>query len=151
MTKTDAVSLAHSVEKTYEWLDEAAGELGRPEDRRYALSVVRAVLHALRDRLPVDDAAHLSAQLPELLRGVYYEGWRPSTTPHAYRDLKGFLDRVAGEAGLAGETEASYAAEAVTRVLRRHTSAGELAKVGGVLPGPVAALIGEPPRQSSAR
>jgi uncharacterized protein (DUF2267 family) len=151
MSKTDAVSLAHSVEKTYQWLDEAAVGLGRPQDRRYALKVVRAVLHALRDRLPVDEAAHLSAQLPELLRGVYFEGWRPSTTPHLYRDLAGFLDRIADEAGLAGETEASFAAEAVARVIRRHVSPGEFAKVGLVLPGPVAALMGEPHRPTVAR
>jgi uncharacterized protein (DUF2267 family) len=131
----------HSVEKTNQWLDELADELGRPEDRRYALSVLRGVLHALRDRLPVDDAAHLGAQLPELLRGVYYEAWRPSTTPHLYRDLAGFLDRVAREAGLAGETEATYAAEATVRVMRRHVTAGELAKVRAVLPRPVAGLL----------
>jgi len=118
--------------------------VGRPEDQRYSLRVVRAVLHALRDRLPVDDAAHLASQLPELLRGVFYEGWRPSTTPHSYHDLTGFLDRVAVEAGLAGDTEAAYAAEAVATVMRRHVTPGELAKVQAVLPRPVAALLSEP-------
>jgi uncharacterized protein (DUF2267 family) len=144
MPKTHAVSLMHSVEKTNQWLDEVAEQLGRPEDRRYALGVVRAVLHALRDRLPVDDAAHLAAQLPELLRGVYYEGWRPSTTPHAYHDLAGFLDRVGREAGLAGGTEAAYATEAVVHVMKQHVTAGELAKVRAALPRPVAAVLREP-------
>jgi len=54
-----------SVEKTHVWLNELAAELGR-EDHQYAYRVLRAVLHAVRDRLTVDEAAQLAAQLPEL-------------------------------------------------------------------------------------
>ena len=36
------------------------------------------MLHAVRDRLQVNDAVSLGAQLPELLRGAYYEQWRPA-------------------------------------------------------------------------
>jgi uncharacterized protein (DUF2267 family) len=61
-------------------------------------TVLRTYLHALRDRLTVDEAAELAAQLPELIRGIYYEGWDPSKTPVRYEDLADFLDRVsAGE------------------------------------------------------
>jgi uncharacterized protein (DUF2267 family) len=31
------------------------------------------VLHALRDRLTVEEASDLAAQLPMLIRGLYYE------------------------------------------------------------------------------
>ena len=72
---TDRASIIdHSVETTHIWLNELAAELGT-EDHRHAYRVLRAVLHAVRDRLTVDEAAQLAAQLPELIRGIYYEGW----------------------------------------------------------------------------
>ena len=40
------------------------------------------MLHTLRDRLTVDVAAKLAAQLPTLIRGIYYEDWDPSRTPY---------------------------------------------------------------------
>jgi uncharacterized protein (DUF2267 family) len=41
---------------------------------------LRATLHALRDRLIIDEVAQLSAQLPMLIRGLYYKGWDPTKT-----------------------------------------------------------------------
>lgn len=115
--------------------------MGRPDDQRYALRVLRGFLHTLRDRLPVPETAHLGAQLPEFLRGVFYEEWRPSTAPQRYHDLDTFLVRVAAAGQLAGETEAAYAAEAAARVLGRHVDSGELTKVGAVLPREIAELL----------
>ena len=129
-----------SVEKTHVWLNELAANLGS-EDHRYAYRVLRAVLHAVRDRLTVDEAAQLAAQLPELIRGIYYEGWDPSRTPAHYHASKPFLDRIASEALLAGDSEASYAAEAVMDVLRHHISAGEFEQVLGMLPPRVRAVV----------
>jgi len=62
------------------------------QDKRYAYRALRAVMHAIRDRLTVDETAQLAAQLPELIRGIYYEGWDPSRTPASYHDSKSFLD-----------------------------------------------------------
>jgi uncharacterized protein (DUF2267 family) len=129
-----------SVEKTHAWLNELAAELGS-EDHRYAYRVLRAVLHALRDRLTVDEAAQLAAQLPELIRGIYYEGWDPSRTPVRYHASRPFLDRIAGEALLGGGSEASFAAEAVLDVLRHHISAGEFEQVLVMLPPGVRAVV----------
>jgi uncharacterized protein (DUF2267 family) len=141
--KTEVGAVDHSVEKTNRWLDQLARELGKPGDRTYAFRVLRAFLHTLRDRLPLEESAHLAAQLPELLRGVYYEGWRPSRTPLTYHDGATFLDLVADEALLAGETEAGYAVEAAARVLRRHVTPGELDDVRAVLPSPIAVYLAD--------
>ncbi|HSR25924.1 MAG TPA: DUF2267 domain-containing protein [Candidatus Eisenbacteria bacterium] len=138
---TDVVMVERSAETMREWLNDLAAELGRPGDQQYAYRVLRGFMHTLRDRLPVNETAQFAAQLPELLRGVYYEGWRPSATPQGYHDLDVFLDHVAEQSLLAGETEASYAAEAAARVMARHISAGELDKVRLVLPRDIAAFL----------
>jgi uncharacterized protein (DUF2267 family) len=122
-----------SVEKAHIWINDMAAEMGT-DDHNEAYRALRGYLHALRDRLPVDEAAQLAAQLPELIRGIYYEGWRPSATPIEYRGLADFLDRVADEALLDGETTASYAVSAAGAVLRRHVSAGELEDIRAILP-----------------
>ena len=132
--------IERSVEKAHVWLGEMAGELGI-DDRQEAYRVLRAYLHALRDRLLVDEAAQLAAQLPELIRGIYYEGWDPSKTPVRYRGLADFLDRVAGDANLDGETEASYAVSSAAKVLRRHVSAGELDDVRAILPDDLKVIL----------
>jgi uncharacterized protein (DUF2267 family) len=140
MAEADPSIIERSVEKTHIWLNELAEELG-VEDKQYAYRALRAVMHALRDRLTVDVAAKLAAQLPTLIRGIYYEDWDPSRTPLPIRDVDAFLDYVAHEGRMAGETEASLAVAAVTRVLRRHVSLGEIDEVLAVLPAKFRALI----------
>lgn len=133
--------IERSVEKTHVWLNDLAAQLGT-DDQREAYRVLRAYLHALRDRLPVDEAAQLAAQLPELIRGIYYEGWNPSSTPVRYRNFAEFLDRVASEATLDGETAASYAVGAAAEVLRRHVSAGEIDDIRAILPEELRPILG---------
>jgi uncharacterized protein (DUF2267 family) len=128
----DPTVIVRTVEKTNLWLDEIA--TGLETDRQGAYRVLRAYLHALRDRLTVDETAQLAAQLPELIRGIFYENWNPSQTPVRYHGMAEFLDRVAGDAGLTGDTSASYAVALVAGVLARHVSAGELADVSAQLP-----------------
>jgi uncharacterized protein (DUF2267 family) len=102
---------------------------------------MRGFLHTLRDRLTVDEAAQLAAQLPELIRGIYYEGWNPSEVPQTYRAPTEFLERFATEATLHGDTEASFAAEAAAHVLREHVTEGELSDVFHVLPREIRVLL----------
>jgi uncharacterized protein (DUF2267 family) len=132
--------VARSVEKTNIWLDEVAAELGTA-DRKAAYQVLRAFLHALRDRLPIEESAQLAAQLPELIRGIYYEGWQPARTPESYSDIDSFLQRITAQAPMHGETEASYAAAAAARVLSRHVSSGEIEDVLATLPTEIRAIF----------
>lgn len=133
--------IQRSTEKAHLWLDDLAGELGI-DDRQESYRVLRAYLHALRDRLPVDEAAQLAAQLPELIRGIYYEGWKPSRTPMKYAGFADFLSRVAAEAMLEGETEASFAVNAAATVLRRHVSEGEIDDIRSILPEDLRLILG---------
>ena len=132
--------LDRSVEKAHIWINEVAAEMGTA-DSHEAYRALRAFLHTLRDRLPVAEAAQLAAQLPLLIRGIYYEGWQPSRTPLHYRDPREFLDRLADEASLHGDTEASFAASAVARVLTRHVSQGEIDDIAAILPDGLRRLL----------
>src|SRR3954451_25395273 len=109
-------SIERTVHKTNEWLGDVAEELGT-EDRAEAWRVLRAYLQVLRDRLTVDEAAQLAAQLPHLLRGVFYEGFDPGHQPERIRDRDELLARLAELARLRSSDEAARAAAAATRVL----------------------------------
>ena len=65
--------LDRTVQKTNVWLRDARGELDWTSSQRAYLAM-RAVLHAVRDRLSVEEIAQLGAQLPIFVRGIYYEG-----------------------------------------------------------------------------
>src|SRR3954469_12008027 len=117
-------SIDRTVHKTNKWINDLARELGT-DDEAKAWRVLRAYLQTMRDRLTVEEAAQLGAQLPHLLRGVYYEGFDPTRQPEKLRDREVFLSRLAERAQLAGPDEAERAAVTATRVLRRHISEGE--------------------------
>lgn len=139
-TTTHIRGLDHSIERTNIWLEELAAELGT-DDRREAYRVLRAFLHTLRDRLTVDEAAELAAQLPILIRGVFFQDWQPDRTPARYRDRDEFLARFATEAELEGESTVSFAAEAALRTFRRHISDGEMTDILAVLPADLRELL----------
>ena len=69
-----------TVQETNLWLKAVMDGL-HTDDRHLAYLALRATLHALRDRLGPENAVHLAAQLPMLVRGLYYEGWRLAASP----------------------------------------------------------------------
>lgn len=93
MSATGLDVVDKTVQTTNIWLDEVMERLG--PDRQLAWHALGATFHALRDRLPIHDAAHLSAQLPLLLRGLFFDQWRPSEQPSKERTLAAFLAHVA--------------------------------------------------------
>lgn len=130
-----------SAETAHVWYRDVAREL-QTEDMKYAGRVLRTVLHALRDRLTVEETAQLAAQLPTLIRGIYYEQWRPAATRrHLAHDVDEFLDHVAQDGQLAGRTEASHAVTAVAHVLHAHVSEGEMRDVLAILPAALRPLF----------
>ena len=96
MSATGVTVLDHTVQQTNGWLKAVEAEL-ELENRQDAYRALRAVLHALRDRLPPEVAIKLGAQLPILVRGFYYENWHAAGTPTRERHLEDFSDHVASE------------------------------------------------------
>jgi uncharacterized protein (DUF2267 family) len=129
-------SIQRTVQKTREWLGDFERELGT-DDSAHAWRALSGYLQVLRDRLTVDEAAELAAQLPQLLRGVFYEGFDPSRQPERIRDREMFLAKLAQSARLGDAGEAARVAAAATRMLRRHVAQGELEDVLAQLPAEI--------------
>ena len=138
MSFTGVDSLDRSIDKANAWLADIDAGFGT-SDRRLAYRVLRAWLHSLRDRLSVEVAAHFAAQLPELLRGVFFDGWNPSRVPQKY-DRAGYLTRFAREARV-HDSDVAKAARIVTAAARRHMSAGVMAQAFGLLPADLRGLL----------
>ena len=97
--------------------------------------MLTAVLHALRDRLTVDEVAQLGAQLPILVRGLYYDRWHhPAGKPDRLRHKEEFLATVAAELDDIGQIDPEDATRAVFAVLERHIAPGEIEDVKAMLP-----------------
>jgi uncharacterized protein (DUF2267 family) len=143
MTRTGVDSLDRSIDKTNAWLADVAAKFGT-EDRRLAYRVTRSWLHTLRDRLPVTIAAHVAAQLPELLRGVFYEGWNPSKVPVKYSKDE-YIARFARDAQVHHD-EVPRSGRLVTSAMRRHISAGAIDEALGALPADIRHLLESPDR-----
>ncbi|MCR9220751.1 MAG: DUF2267 domain-containing protein [Alphaproteobacteria bacterium] len=123
----------HTLQETNGWLKDLMQLLGT-EDRKAAYRILRATLHALRDRIGEGNALHLGAQLPILLRGVYYEGWRGAASQSKERRTAAFLEHVQAESGhaLHGDVEADV--RAVFTLLWERIDAGEIAKLIQLFP-----------------
>jgi len=128
-TVSDA-SEAHLFDKalvrTRQWLKEVELELGMSNPNE-AYRALRAVLHAMRDRLPVRESSEFACQLPTLLMGMYYTGWTPVGKPERMRNTDEFLDKVAGQ--LPRGQDPMRITQGVIAVIERHVSAGEMKDV----------------------
>jgi uncharacterized protein (DUF2267 family) len=130
----------HATEKANVWVKDMMRELAT-DDPRHAYHALSASLQALRDRVSVDEAAQLAAQLPVLVRGVFYEGWRPSATPMHLRRPEQLLALVEERLGDGGQPiDPERALGSTFEVLRKHLSPGAIASLAHLLPRSLAEL-----------
>jgi len=123
-----------TVQKSTEWIREVCGEMGPPDMQKGYLAL-RAVLRTLRDRLTVDEAANLGAQLPLLIRGIYYDGYRPSRMPVKISTRDQFLTAVKDCLGGAMPVVPSdEATAAVLTVLQKRITDGEITDIRNMMP-----------------
>lgn len=131
---SEAVAIfGKSVQEAQVWVNEVTNRLST-NNTTHAYHVLKATLHALRDRIGPENAIHLSAQLPLLIRGLFFEGWRPTKTPSHERQIPDFLLRVGAEIGETHLTSLEAAVRAVFEVLWNHLDQGETAKLIHMFP-----------------
>lgn len=132
MTVATASQLERSLHVTNTWL-ERLEELGGFEDRDRSYAVLKAGLQTLRDRLVPDEAIDMAAQLPVTIRGMFYEGWKPSRTPEKLRDTSDLLAEFQKNLGRGDDVEPKSAMQAVCKLLDERMTEGEVKDVRHML------------------
>jgi len=142
--------LEKSEQETNIWLNEI-GERLDTADRRKAFNALRATLHAVRDRVGADNALRLAAQLPLLIKGLFFEDWRPSETPTREREKETFLANVDAEVTRGIGVDPEQAVKAVLEVLAEHIDVAQTEKLRRLFPENMRDLFPEPARASPRR
>jgi uncharacterized protein (DUF2267 family) len=132
-----------SLQAARRWLAHIADRVGT-EDRGFAYQLTRAWLHTVRDRLAVNAAVHLSAQLPELLRGIYFENWTPSHVPVGHHN-DAFIEQFTAESGVAASQVPVFAG-LLTAAFDELFSEGQLDHAFATLPRHLVELLSGNPR-----
>ena len=123
MKPRNVKELDQAVVETRAWVDDLARRLGwREHGKAYAALI--GGLHALRDALPGDEVAFLGAQLPPLLRGLYYEGWHAGSRPA--HSVAAITERVHEAVGRDPGIDAEQASRAVFALLAARLPASEV-------------------------
>jgi uncharacterized protein (DUF2267 family) len=137
---TSAPILDTSVQRAHEWLHDIGRGLGF-DNEHAAHAALRATLHAVRDRLPVELVAHFGAGLPTMIRGIYYDGWHPSAARLKAAHAEDFAQSMRHE--LHGHSElqnAEQVAMAVMGVIGERMEPGQIDHILDALPKQVREL-----------
>jgi uncharacterized protein (DUF2267 family) len=146
MSTTGLSTFDETVQLSNQWLNELMSAVGW-DDKYRAYRLLRVTLHALRDRLTAHEAVQLGAQLPMLIRGLYYDGWHMRDVPHAERTKSAFLGHVEAAFKQDPNDDTEGLVREVLGLLARRISQGEIDEVKHMLPSEVRALWPEPVKQ----
>lgn len=137
-------NLNKTIQKTDEWLTQLANNDLLNGNKEQAYTILRSVLHTIRDRLSPEQAVHFSAEFPLLIKGIYFDGWNPAATPTKERTEEDFLDHIAYELQNASATiDPKVALQVTFQLLKDKISSGIIEKVKNQLPKKVSSLITE--------
>ncbi len=131
-----------TLQKADQWMADMMEELG-PDDPQMAYHSLRAVLHALRDRLMPGEVTDMAAQMPMLIRGLFLEGWKAAEPSGSLDSQDEFFAAVSEELQVPADVGPEDSTLAVFRVLDRHISAGEMQAVQDILPQALKGLWSE--------
>ncbi len=138
MSATSITGFTQAAQQAQQWVNELADDLDW--DTRRAYRLLRCVLHAVRDWLPQAEMVDLSAQLPVLIRGIYFEGWKPLETPVGDRRKEDFIERIKSAFWDDLLNDPAAAVTAVFRLLDRHVSQGQIDDVRNAMKKPLREL-----------
>lgn len=129
--------MIHVFERTtheaHEWVNDLAGRTGWTNERE-VLRLLRTVLTKIRDHLSANEIAQFAAQLPLILRGMFYEGWQPKLTPIKERHASEFIAAIEETIGEVSDYQGTSDIKAVFNVINARISRGEVEDVRACLP-----------------
>lgn len=126
-TTTGVRNLDNSIDLTNVWLRDILSQL-KWQSKESAYQALRGTLHAIRDRLPVEEAVDLASQLPLMIKGVYYDGWTLRDKPEKFKKEE-FARRVHAQFEFDDNVNPAEVIRAVLRVMYRHMDEGEIRDV----------------------
>lgn len=115
------------------WLREIAEAVPGAEEQQ-AYHLLCATLRTLRDRLRPEEAVQFGAQLPVLIRGLYYDGWRLADVPTHVRTKHEFLSQVVARYQARPLDDLEAGVRAVLAVASRNIDFGETYSLLRTLP-----------------
>ncbi len=131
MTMTHVSSIEKSIHEFNVWIKDIKFELKCSDHDAY--TALHSTLHSLRDRLPVESVAHLGAQLPIIIKGVFYDKWSPKSTPERV-DKMTFTSRVHSHFNNDPSINPENVIQTVFFVMQKHIDKNELDNVKAALP-----------------
>jgi uncharacterized protein (DUF2267 family) len=137
MSATGLSTFDETVQLSNQWLNELMLAVDW-EDKHRAYRLLRATLHALRDRLTAHEAAQFGAQLPMLIRGLYTIRHMTDRPPQSGPRAISRHVEAAFRQDPNADTEALV--REVFKLLTHKLSAGQITDVKHVLPPEVRAL-----------
>lgn len=116
-------------------------------DRNTGARVFRAIIHAIRDRLPADDAVQFAQGLPIAIKGIYFDQYDISSTPVIIRHRNEFIDFIRFKAQNTAEIDfptdesVMFALQCVFNVLERNMSPGQINQIKYLLHSEIMEMI----------
>jgi uncharacterized protein (DUF2267 family) len=143
-------SFAHFAEKGNEFMEILAERMGSPADVDRALRVLKAVLHTLRDHIPVSVSLHFISSLPLAIKAVYVDGWKPGKKKRPLRHKEDLLAEIRRQEppllaayDLKGDVYTASMIAAVWETLQLYISEGEQEDFLSVLPSNIRTFVKE--------
>jgi len=133
MSINQVKSFRNTMDKSYEWLSDIQLEMPWIE-HEHAFAALKATLKSVRDRLTPEEAVHFGSQLPALLRGYYFEGWKLSKVPSCDKDIEDIMKRFEKYFGHANVENPYLLFKTCLKIITNRVSQGEIEDVESVMP-----------------
>ena len=140
MASTGFEVFDETIQKTNLLLKAIEAEFDWTNHRNISYAALRSVLHVLRDRLTIQESAQLAAQLPLLVKGIYYDGWVPSVVPKKM-DKEEFVEEVRRRFIYSMDRDITDLISVVLMALQKLVSKGELEDILSILPKDLSLML----------
>jgi len=123
-------------------------EMNLGNDREKGGRILSAILHALRDVIPIEESLQLISQLPMFLKAVYVNGWSIKKERPKIKHMAQFIDLVKKHDGPSAINDFEYNDELAQQyidttfiLLRKFISLGEMEDIRDGLPKDLKSMV----------